>query len=349
MAASHARKKCRHDSPKRDDKNFMMVFMLQFIKIGIITRRDYMPNHKLALVFLFLMVSSAWTQKADVPELPLSIPDEQIQPLRSTVEAKLQAALERRLNRNRSWAKLIGRKDMAVGLVDLSDAENIKFARVNGNVMLYAASLPKIAILLAASQGLEDGKVQETPEVMDDLRIMISKSDNRAATRMIDRVGGFRKIESVLRDPRYDLYDPNWGGGLWVGKRYSKDARRYPDPVLGTSHGATVSQVCRFYYLLAIGKLVSRERSKQMLDMLVDPEINHKFVHTLHTIAPQAKLYRKSGSWSSWHSDSVLVWGPKWRRYIVVALIEDPGGERILRDLIPAVEEVLKSQSKKRG
>ncbi len=114
---------------------------------------------------------------------------------------------------------------------------------------------------------------------------------------------------------------------------------------MGLSHGASVTQVCRFYYLLAIGQLVNRQRSIQMLDILSDPEIHHKFVNTLNNIAPEAKLYRKSGTWRNWHSDSVMVWGPVWRRYIVVGLIEDKRGEQILRDLIPTVEKVLKSQS----
>jgi len=232
---------------------------------------------------------------------------------------------------------------MAVGLVDISDSSNIKFARVNGDVMMYAASLPKLAVLLAAAQSLEDGTLQETPEILHDMRIMISQSDNGAATRMIDRMG-FEKIESVLTDPSYELYDTKHGGGLWVGKRYAKKSKRYPDPLMGLSHGASVTQVCRFYYLLAMGQLVNRQRSIQMLDILSDPEIHHKFVNTLDNIAPEAKLYRKSGTWRNWHADSVMVWGPVWRRYIIVGLIEDKQGEQILRNLIPTVEEVLKSQ-----
>ena len=137
------------------------------------------------------------------------------------------------------------------------------------------------------------------------------------------------------------MYDPNFGGGLWVGKRYAKGGKRYPDPVMGTSHGATVTQVCRFYYLLAMGKLINRERSKEILEILSDPEIYHKFMNTLNRVAPDATVYRKSGSWKNWHSDSAMIWGPIWRRYILVTLIDDPRGEQICRDLIPVIEEML--------
>jgi beta-lactamase class A len=294
----------------------------------------------LCSILILSVVLPLCGQESLEPELPFDLPDSQIRPLRKLVDKSLQSRLEKQLKQNKAWAKLIDRRRMAVGLVDLSDPYHVKFARVNGNIMMYAASLPKLAVLLAAFQSMEDGSLQETPDIKHDLKIMISQSDNQAATRMIDRVG-FKKIETVLRDPRYELYDPNWGGGLWVGKRYAKGGKRYPDPVLGTSHGATVSQVCRFYYLLAFGKLVNAQRSEEMLDILVEPEIHHKFVYSLDKIVPDAKVYRKSGSWRIWHSDSVLVWGPVWRRYIVVALVEDASGEQILRNLVPTVEKVL--------
>lgn len=283
------------------------------------------------------------TQDQQIPVLPFSLEDSRILPLRQLVNKDMQQALEKQLQKNKAWAKLISRKKMAVGLVDLSDPYNVKFARVNGSVMMYAASLPKLAILLAAAQSLEDGTLEETPEVFHDMRIMISQSDNAAATRMIDRMG-LERIDQVLTNPHYELYDPKKGGGLWVGKRFAKTGKRYPDPLMGISHGASVTQVCRFYYLLAMGKLVNRERSEQMLDILKDPELHHKFVNTLDRIAPKAELYRKSGTWRNWHADSALVWGTVWRRYIVGALVEDPNGEKIMRELIPVVEEILKSQ-----
>ncbi|MCB0752317.1 MAG: serine hydrolase, partial [Ignavibacteriae bacterium] len=277
--------------------------------------------------------------------LPFVINTNQIKPLRQLIDFTLQASLEKKLNENSKWKKLIESKQMAVGVVDIRDPYKVKFARVNGNDMMYAASLPKIAVLLTAEQAFEDGDLNETNEIKDDMRLMIAKSDNAASTRMIDRLG-YKKIEQVLTDPRYDLYDEEYGGGLWVGKRYASDGPRYPDPIMGLSHSATVSQVCRFYYLMAFGQLVSFERSEEMLEIMSDPELHHKFVNSIEQIDPNAKLYRKSGTWQNYHSDSILVWGDGWRRYILVALIEDPNGEAIIRNLLPEVEEILKPQTK---
>lgn len=277
--------------------------------------------------------------------LPFVLPDSAVKPLRGLVDEELQNSLIATLSANPKWKKLIDQKKMALGLVDLRDLRDIKFARINGNHMMYAASLPKIAILLAAMDAFEKGELKETEEIRKDLKLMISRSDNRASTRMIDRLG-YEKIESVMTDPKYALYDEDYGGGLWVGKRYASAGRRYPDPIKGLSHAATASQVSRFYYLLASGRLVSAERSEQMLNILEDPALHHKFVNTLDRIAPNARLFRKSGSWRNYHSDSILVWGVPSRRYILVALIEDPDGEQIIRKLVVPVEQVLNNFTK---
>lgn len=282
------------------------------------------------------------TYKAEVsadPEIPLRIPDESFKSLRNLVDNRLEFRLNQALNANAEWRELIANDKMAVGLVDLRDMQTPRFATVNGNSMMYAASLPKIAILLAAMDAMEKKELPETPEIRQDLRLMISRSDNEASTRMIDRLG-YRKIEQVLTDPRYALYDKNYGGGLWVGKRYAAEGERYPDPMKGLSHAATVAQVCRFYHMMIFGKLVSYERSRQMLAIMDEPELHHKFVNTLDVIAPHARLFRKSGSWQNYHSDSILVWDVD-RKYILVALTEAPDGETILRKLVLSVEDVL--------
>jgi beta-lactamase class A len=252
----------------------------------------------------------------------------------------LQSALEKEINDNKVWKNLVERNLMSVGIIDMSNMDDIQYAGVNDNNMMYAASLPKIAVLLAAMDAIDKGQLANSKEIQKDMRLMISKSNNQATTRMIDRVG-YEKIEEVLRMPKHDLYNEEVGGGLWVGKRYAAGGRRYPEPIKGLSHAATTRQVCSFYYQLAMGNLVNETRSRQMLNIMENPALHHKFVNTLMRIAPQARIFRKSGSWKNYHSDSVLVWGPE-RKYVMVALIDDNRGEQIIRDLVIPLEKVMK-------
>jgi beta-lactamase class A len=273
--------------------------------------------------------------------IPFNVSRDHVKPIWTLADGDLQNDLQQMVNAEPKWKRLVQQKKMAIGLVLLNDTSNVKFARINGSDIMYAASLPKIAILLAAMDALDKGEIKETESLRKDMRQMIARSDNDAATRVMDMVG-FEGIEKVLTDPKYLLYDEENGGGLWVGKRYAKTGRRYPEPIKGISHAATVTQVCRFYYLLVYGQLVNFDRSSQMLAIMEDPELHHKFVNSIEKVAPKAKLFRKSGSWHNFHADSILVWGPD-RRYILVALTEDPDGEKILRDLALKVDNILKT------
>ncbi|MBK8503299.1 MAG: serine hydrolase [Saprospiraceae bacterium] len=273
--------------------------------------------------------------------LPLYVPEERVMPMKNMVDENLQQRLNKIVQANPTWNSLVKQKRLAIGIVDLKDPFRPRFARLNGNEMMYAASLPKIAILLASMDALDKGELNESDEVVSDMNRMICYSDNQASTRMIDRLG-YEKIEGVLTDPSYKLYDKSKSGGLWVGKRYAAAGPRHPDPIKGLSHAATVSQVCRFYYLLALGKLVNRDRSRQMLEIMDDPALHHKFVNTLDRVAPNAHVYRKSGSWKSYHADSALVWDENpMRRYILVALAQDEQGEQIIRQMVNVAEQTL--------
>lgn len=272
-------------------------------------------------------------------QLPLATTDS-IFKIDDLKDNNLQTILEKEISKNDNWKNLVANKTMAIGIVDLNNINNIKYAGINDNNMMYAASLPKIAVLLAAEDAIEKGELKDSKEIQKDMKLMISKSNNQATTRMIDRVG-YEKIEEVMRSPENNLYDEENGGGLWVGKRYGGGGDTNREPLKNLSHAATTKQVCSFYYQLVMGQLVNEERSKEMLEIMKDPALHHKFVNTLDKIAPNADIYRKSGSWKSYHSDSALVWGPK-RRYIIVALIDNNSGEKIIRNLVVPLERVMK-------
>lgn len=292
----------------------------------------------ICIFFTTTQYSSATTR---APESSGDLPPRigQHRPFADTVDAGLQSALECALDRNRSWRTLIDHNKMAVGLVDLSTPQTARFASVNGYTMMYAASLPKIAVLLAAYQDIQDGVLKDSPDLHEWLVQMIRLSSNAAASYLIDVIG-LKRIEDILL--RYQFYVPAYGGGIWLGAGYAPGGQRNPDPIKGLSHAATAVQLCRFYYLLATGKIINPERSCQMLEILSRPGLHDMFVSALETHVPSERLFRKSGEWDTYFSDSVLVWDHDCRKYILAALIDDKDGEQILRDLVPVVEGLLK-------
>ncbi len=249
--------------------------------------------------------------------------------------------LKRRVDRELASLGLageVGRRDLSVVLIDL-DSDPPRVAAVNGDEMMYAASLPKIAILLAAFEKIAQGKMNLNAATRYRLSRMIKVSSNRFATEMMNRVGK-EYIARVLLSPRYRLYDPEHNGGLWVGKDYAKAGLWRRDPLHNLSHGATAMQVARFYYLLANEDLVTPEHSRAMKEILLNSELDHKFVRALHRIDPNAAVSRKSGSWSTFHSDSVLV-EREGHRYIAVVLADGAKGETWLAQIITRLDAIV--------
>jgi len=231
------------------------------------------------------------------------------------------------------------KKQLSVALIDMSKAGPPRVASVNGDVMMYAASLPKIAVLLAAFEKIAQGKMTLDADTEYSLTRMIKASSNYYATEMMHQVGK-EYIAQVLLSPRYRLYDPEHNGGLWVGKDYARAGLWRRDPLHNLSHGATAMQVARFYYLLATDNLVTPAYCEKMREILQGSELNHKFVRALHEIDPAAEVSRKSGSWSTFHSDSVLV-ERDGHRYIAVALSNNAKGSEWLGGIITELDSLV--------
>lgn len=284
------------------------------------------------LPFLVATVLVAVLAAAAVPAAVAAAPD-----LRACADPALQAGLEREMARL-DLAPVIRNRHLAVAVVDLSAEGSPRLAMLNGDEMMYAASLPKIAILLGAFVQAERGKLVLDEPTLASLHRMIRNSSNADATAMLAKVGE-QALLDILTSPRYRFYDPATGGGLWVGKAYGKAPAYKRDPLEGLSHGATAFQVARFYYLLDRGELVSPELTRQMKAALADPGIRHKFVKGLES-KPDTRIYRKSGTWRQFHSDSALVEGRR-RRYILVGIAEDPRGGEWLEKMAASLDDLF--------
>src|ERR1700748_3551050 len=76
--------------------------------------------------------------------------------------------------------------ELAITLVDLSDAKNPVSAHYRGDAPTYPASVIKLFYLVAAHQQMEDGKIADTAELRRATRDMIVDSGNEPTGYIID-------------------------------------------------------------------------------------------------------------------------------------------------------------------
>ena len=260
-------------------------------------------------------------------------------PLEESADRQLQKGLET-IIAGQNLDGAIDSKELAVVLVLVTDPDKPHLAQLNGDDMLYAASLPKIAILLGAAVEIDDGRLQLDERLQTDIDNMIRYSCNACATNVLEQVGREELLE-ILQSPKFNFYDQSGKGGLWVGKDYSPSAAYHRDPLSGLSHGATAFQAARFYYKLQNGTLVSPQQTRLMLEALSRPGIQHKFVKGLKDY-PNLEIFRKSGTWKDYHADSALV-RSKGLAYIMVALSHNPKGSQWLEKLAAPLHELAVS------
>jgi beta-lactamase class A len=250
------------------------------------------------------------------------------------VDPALQRAIEELDARLRQQFEMTA-EHTAVGVLDLKTS---RVAMINPDRIEYAASVPKVGILLAYFQLHPDAATQLDPKTRHELGLMAKASSNEMAAQF-SRAMGLREIQKVLDS--HGFYDASRGGGIWVGKHYGPNSERIGDPVADHSHAATVRQLLRFWLLLEQNKLVSPAASKTMREIFASPDIPHddnKFVKAL--AGRDVSILRKWGSWQDWLHDTAVITGPN-RRYILVGLTHHPRGDDYLVELARGVDDLM--------
>lgn len=252
----------------------------------------------------------------------------------SPVDPSLQANVEQIDTRLRERFSMTT-EQTAVGVLDLTAG---RLAMIHPDRIEYAASVPKIGILLAYFQLHPEAASDLDPVTRHELGLMVKASSNEMAAKY-SRQLGLKPIQRVLNE--YGFYDETHGGGIWVGKHYGRGDERYPDPVGDHSHAATVRQLLRYFLLLEQGKLISPQASRTMREVFVSPQIPHDCIKFIKGLADRdVQIIRKWGSWEDWYHDAAVITGPQ-RHYILVALTRHPRGDDYLVELVRAVDDLM--------
>lgn len=285
-----------------------------------------MTSLRRLMTLAVLTLALASCRSSAVRELTLDY-DTPVDPTLQRAVEKLDADLRERYGMTGEQA--------AVGVLDLRRA---RVAMLHSDRIEYAASVPKVGILLAYFHLHPEATTSLDPETRHALGSMAKASSNETAARF-SRQMGLREIQKVLDS--YGFYDAARGGGIWVGKHYGPNSERIGDPVADHSHAATVRQLLRFWLLLEQEKLVSPEASRAMREIFASPDIPHDDIKFVKALAERdLQIIRKWGSWQDWLHDSAVITGPG-RHYILVGLTHHPRGDEYLVDLARGVDDLL--------
>gem|GEM_PF-690095 len=227
--------------------------------------------------------------------------------------------------------------ERAIGVLDLTD---LRLATVRPDEMFYAASVPKVCILLAYFETHPEAAAGLPADVRRELGRMIKVSDNQLAAKY-GRLVGMDKVQRIIQSKRYRFYDPQRSGGLWYGKHCSEGRPRVGDPLHDHSHGATVRQCLRFYLMLEQGRLVSPAACTRMKEIFASPELelsDSKFARGLQE--RDLTLIRKSGTWKDWHLDTARVEHGD-RVYLLAGITHHPNGAEYLAAAAAAIDDYL--------
>lgn len=262
--------------------------------------------------------------------------------LRAHQSPALQAGIER-IVAAAGLQQQVAQGRLSLALIDATDARAPRLAMLNGDRMMYAASLPKVAILLGALAEAENGRLAITPLTVAAMTNMIRFSSNEDASRVLRWVG-VERLAEILQSPRFALYEGAGAGGLWVGKGYGPEPAVRRDPLQNLSHGATAFQTARLYWLLANDSLLSPPMNALMKQVLSNSGIHHKFVKGLEP-RTGVQIFRKSGTWKNFHADSALV-ESQGKRMVMVGIADHPdGGDWLARLAAPMHDLIVETST----
>ncbi len=190
-------------------------------------------------------------------------------------------------------------------------------------------------------------------------RLALTMGPSRVASDLVAptviRDIGYAYITSVLL--QYGLYDPNRGGGLWLGSDYDRSEWQGAPAssltkVRGGARSATAGSLATFLTLLMQDRLVDPQSSAEMRDLLKQDFLRDRsvfgFKEGIEKLPDNASsesptVLTKGGTRDGGTDDcgfiERLTTGDQRLRYVAVALGAKSGG--LLRDLIQALDQCV--------
>jgi hypothetical protein len=249
----------------------------------------------------------------------------------------------------------LSKDELALTLVDLSDASNPVSAHYRGDAPTYPASVVKLFYLVATHQQMEDKKIADTPELRRAMRDMIVDSGNEPTGYIIDvltdttsgpelppaELAAWHERRNAIN--RYfharGYPDINANRKTWHEGPYGRDQQAV-DQFTPSKNFLTANATARLLVEIDAGRCVSAERSLQMLDLMkrdfASPDSqDYQGREFIGKVLPTpAKLWSKAGYMSVARHDAALIEFADGRKIALVIFTEKHSDQK---DLIPEV------------
>ena len=253
---------------------------------------------------------------------------------------------------------------IAVTLVDLRDPAKAARGSHRGGEQIYPASVIKLCYLAAAHRWLEDGKLQDTPELRRALGDMIVHSYNEATHYVVDVLTGTTSGPELPEAELKAWFEQRnavtrYFAGLgyanviahkkpWCEGPYGRESQAI-QAFAPKRNFLSTDDTARLMTEIVTSKCVTAQRSGEMMALLnrtlpvkdSDPDAQGKF--TGSALPEGAKLWSKAGWTSQTRHDCAYVELADGRKFVLVIFTTDHASKHgILHAVARKVVEELK-------
>lgn len=261
------------------------------------------------------------------------------------VDAALQARVDGAVARACQQARPspLAPNQVAVTLVDISQAGAPRWAAHRGDQPVYPASVVKLFYLVAAHRWLEDGRIEDSAELRRAMKDMIVDSSNEATHYVLDVLTGTTSGPELTPDALRSWQDQRnavnrYFAGLgyrgincnkkpWCEGPYGRETQaiRTFEP---KRNQLTTDATARLMAEVALGRAVTAKRCDEMKALLArDPKAaprpdDQTTGFVAGGLPAGAKLWSKAGWTSQTRHDCAFVELPDGGRWVVVIFTE---------------------------
>jgi beta-lactamase class A len=276
------------------------------------------------------------------------------------LQALLDSAVSETLEKFKD--KNLKAESVAATLIDLRDANNLKWASVRGEEKIYPASVVKMFYMNALERWLEDGRVKMTPEMERGLKDMIVDSSNEATQYILDVLTG---VSSGAELPEKEFeewaYKRNVVNRFYAAQGYQNinvNQKTFCEDAYGIEQQfrgykgnnrnmLTTNATARLLTEIVLGKTNTPERSRLMMDLMkrdfsgksddADDQA-HGFtgIALINKGLKDARLWSKAGWTSKTRHDAAYIETADGLKFVLVVFTENFANER---NIIPTIAE----------